>query len=148
MKTIFLTATALKLLKTQVQIFFIRKGIFHFFTKIQNPGFDPNKYGSLSLTQNRILWIHGLTRFFTRDPNAVNTSAVYTAHPALWPFFNPRHGLNDPFYSACFILFSFWWIFKTLSLNLCIFPRVIRWNCILAFFLSVLTQLGYHIPVW
>ena len=49
--------------------------------------------------------MHGLTRFSTRDPEGVKTLAVYTAHPDIRPFFNPRHGLNDRFYSACFVFF-------------------------------------------
>lgn len=59
--------------------------------------------GSLNLTQSRILWIHGLTRFFNRALKGVNTSAVYTNHSALRPLFNLRHGLSDRFYSACFV---------------------------------------------
>ena len=65
---------------------------------------------SLNPTQSRILWIHGLTRFFKRDLKGMNTSAVYTAHPALRPLFNPRHKLSDRFYSACFV-FDFVFVF-------------------------------------
>ena len=72
--------------------------------------------GSLNLTESRILWIHGLTRFFNRDLQGVNTSAVYTAHPDLRPLFNSRHGLSDRFYSACFV-FDFVFVFVFFFMN-------------------------------
>lgn len=81
--------------------FFIRKQIFHFFTIIQKQGLLIQTVDSLDLTQNRILWIHGLKHFLSTDTKGVNTSAAQLYCSSLRPFFNPRHGLIDRFYPCC-----------------------------------------------
>ena len=105
MKRIFLTTADLKLPKSKSGFFLSKSGYFMSLLKCKN-----QECGSLNLTQSRILWIHGLTRFFNRNLKGVNTSAVYTDHPALRPLFNPRHGLSDRFYLACFV-FDFLLVF-------------------------------------
>ena len=91
--------------------FLIRKGIFRFFTNIQNGLLMHNKgefFKSYPKPDTLDTWSEAFL-YYTRirkkeychrllETILIHTSAVWLHCSSLRPFFNPRHGLNDQFY--------------------------------------------------